>query len=169
MFYEGLICLQISPAPNTHVGPFAAPALQTALLLSRRLLPRFKGCPRPRLHVSQDRALPRVFRMMIEEVFGQEIRPARMTRAGTQCHLPGHFAVARFTLHGSPRMVRIPLELTVMGGPGIALHAECSRVVGLLFVVAVIVVAHEFLGHFDVDLALVFRHQMFPTNSASVR
>src|SRR5229473_609570 len=71
------------------------------------LLPRLKRRPRARLHVPQQRLLPRVFRMVLQKIFSQKVSATRVPSTSDETHIRGHFAVGGFALHGTARVVRI--------------------------------------------------------------
>src|SRR5947209_14816912 len=124
--------------------------------------------PRTRLHIAQQWSLPGIFGMLRQKVFSAKIFAARVSGPRDQSHLCSHIAVSSFALHGSTRVIRIPIPNLNSAWSGLTMTAE-SAFVGLLFlVIGIVVIRKELLRHGYVDLALVLPHQFFPSGVARV-
>src|SRR5580692_7478013 len=91
---------------------------------SLALLPGLKLRPRSCLHIAQKRLLPRVLRMLLEEISRLKVRATRMAGAGYEAHIGGHLAVRRLPLHCSPGIVSVPSPLLHTARGGIDVSAE---------------------------------------------
>src|SRR5580692_1521033 len=104
--------------------------------------------------------------MGFKEWLGQKVLAAGMAGAGNEAHLLGHVAVGRFALHGAAGIERRPIEDRNAFLSCVGMAAERALVRLLLLEEAVLVVGQELLGHGDIDLSLVFLHQLLPADAA---
>jgi len=114
----------IPPSPPFSFTALFAPA--TAPPSVRR-----KHCPRPRLHIPQQRLLPCKLGMPLQKLCRQKVRTAWMARPRHKAHLRGHGAVRRLSLHRAARIVRIPCPLFHAAGRVIDMAAK-GALVGLI-------------------------------------
>src|SRR5260370_10323824 len=124
--------------------------------------------PRARVHVAEQRRLPRVFRMRREERFGVEVSAAGMAHARDETHAFRHFAVGSFALHGSAGVVRTPFPHSYSPRRRVAMAADHALIVGLFLFKGVKMIAEHFLCEIDVNLSAILLHQLFPTAAAGV-
>src|ERR1700687_3211436 len=88
------------------------------------LLSRRKGRPRACFHVAQNRPLPFILWMPVEEILGQKVGPARMAGAGAKTHLAGHAAVGGLALYGAAGVVCSPVPFLHSSRRGIDMTAK---------------------------------------------
>src|SRR5580658_1388264 len=103
-----------------------------------------------------------------EKGLRQEVFAAGVAGVGDQGHLRGQVAVGDFSLDGAGGVVRSPIFARAFFR-GVDVAAQRALIGGDFVAVRVHVIAEEFFGEVNVDLAFVLRHVLLPLHATGVR
>src|SRR5579863_9403460 len=129
--------------------------------MTRYLLRHAETGPGITVHIALQGPLPLEVAMRIQVFDRLEVLAASMARRGGEGHLGNHVCIGCFILHSSCGAVRShPSGQTARRKIDVAVERALVRV--FLLFEAVIVIGQETLCRCNIDLALVYRHQLLP-------
>src|SRR3954462_7962796 len=136
-------------------------------MLGAFLFSRFEHHPRLLKPFLQQISHPLKLRMSAQKFLRLERPATGGAEARGEGHLLCHRRVYDFSIDGSAAMERYALPLT----PRVRIQLEMSTkgsATGLgSTAIGIKMISLEFLSRPDIDLALIFLHQLFPPNAAS--